>query len=468
MTRRKHSQLLITELVLFGMAMPSPSELLDPDLRKLDEVLDDEEILAPVVARLRTRRPGSKSRGRPSTPAEVVLRLLVLKHVRNWSYDRLQWEVTGNVAYRDFCRIGGHRVPDAKTMVRYGQLLDESILRPIFDRLVQVARERRITRGKRMRVDTTVVEAPIHYPTDSRLCEDGVRVLRRELERLLKSGVELGFKLRRVGRSVSRAARAISEAVRLRGDAAKEAIKKPYRKLLRITAHLVRQAERAVLEVPAQLQSLGDEARSAVQRSLERLATFAPRVRHVARQARARVFRGITKGRAKLISIFEPTAQILRRGKVHKPTEFGRLVKVQEAEGGIVTDIDVVDNVHDSALLVPSVEQHIRVFGRAPEIVATDRGFYSGRGVRTLRELGVKRPVIPKPGRLSNKRREHERQPWFQRGRAWRSGGEARISRLKHPFGMQRARYKGEAGMKRSVLWAGIGNNAIAIGRSSR
>jgi IS5 family transposase len=191
---------------------------------------------------------------------------------------------------------------------------------------------------------------------------------------------------------------------------------------------------------------------------------MAPRARRVVQQTRARIVRGVTNFKTKLISIFEPHAQILRRGKLHRPTEFGQMVKVQEADGGIVTDICVVPEKNDAPLLVPSVERHIEIFERPPHLVATDRGFYSGEGERRIAELGVKRRVIPKPGHKSKTRVTHERQRWFRRGRAWRAGGEARISRLKHRFGMTRSRYKGEQGTDRTVLWAAIANNLVAIG----
>jgi IS5 family transposase len=258
--------------------------------------------------------------------------------------------------------------------------------------------------------------------------------------------------------------REIGQALRLRGEAAKEAIKKPYRGLLRITARLVRQAEAAMAQAGAQLASMKADARSRVERAIAVLKQMAPRARRIVQQTRARIVRGVTNSRQKLISLFEPHAQILRRGKLHRPTEFGRMVKVQEADGGIVTDIGVIEEKNDAPLLVPAVERHIEVFGKAPQLVATDRGFYSGEGERRIAELGVKRPVIPKPGHKTNKRVAHERQRWFKRGRAWRAGGEARISRLKHHFGMARSRYKGERGTQRAVLWAGIANNLVAIG----
>jgi IS5 family transposase len=462
MTRRRNVQVALAEVVL-ATALGKPEDLMDPMLRFIDTLLDDEELVDRVHQALRGRRAQSARRGRYGTPAEVVLRLQALKHLKDWSFEQLEWEVKGNVAYRHFCRIHAGKVPDSTTMVRHGQLLHDE-LRAMFDRIVQQAREQHATTGRRMRIDTTVVEAPIHYPTDSGLCEDSVRVLRREMSRLAAAGVKLGFKLRHVGRSVSRRMREIGQALRLRGDAAKEAIKRPYRRLLRITARQVRQAEKAIEQTARQLSKLSKAARTQAARALKVLKEMAPRARRVVQQTRARIMRGVTNSKEKLISIFEPHAQILRRGKLHRPTEFGQMVKVQEADGGIVTDIGVIAEKNDTPLLVPAVERHIKVFGRAPHMAATDRGFYSGDGERRIGELGVKRPVIPKPGHKSKKRVAHERQRWFRRGRAWRAGGEARISRLKHRFGMVRSRYKGENGTMRAALWAGIANNLVAIG----
>jgi IS5 family transposase len=462
MTRRRNVQVALAEVVL-TTALGKPEDLMDPILRFIDVLLDDEQLVDQVHQLLRRRRAQSARRGRYGTPAEVVFRLQVLKHLKGWSFEQLEWEVKGNVAYRHFCRIHAGKVPDSTTMVRHGQLMGDA-LRPMFDRIVQQAREQRVTSGRKMRVDTSVVEAPIRYPTDSGLCEDSVRVLRRSMSRLVAAGVRLSFKLRHVGRSVMRRMREIGQALRLRGEAAKEAIKKPYRRLLRITGRLVRQAEAAIEQATAQLTKLNAAARTKVERTLKVLREMAPRARRVVQQTRARIVRGVTNSKAKLISIFEPHAQILRRGKLHRPTEFGQMVKVQEADGGIVTDIGVVAEKNDAPLLVPAVEHHIKVFGRAPQIAATDRGFYSGKGERRVSELGVKHPVIPKPGHKSKKRIAHERQRWFRRGRAWRAGGEARISRLKHRFGMARSRYRGERGTQRTALWAGIANNLVAIG----
>lgn len=140
-------------------------------------------------------------------------------------------------------------------------------------------------------------------------------------------------------------------------------------------------------------------------------------------------------------------------------------MKVQEAEGGIITDIGVVPEKMDAPLLVPSLERHIQVFGRPPRLAATDRGFYSTEGERRIQELGVKRAVIPMPGYRSDERKRLEKVRWFRRGRAWRAGGEARIARLKRRFGMARTPNRGEAGMQRTVIWAGIANNLAVMAR---
>lgn len=436
---------------------------MDPVLKQLDGVLDDEQLVDRVFEALTKRHQESARTGRPSTPAEIVLRMLVLKHLRGWSYEQLQWEVTGNFVYRRFCRIDGGAVPDEKTMVRYGQLVGGELLEQLFARVVELAKLRDVTKGRRLRVDTTVVEAPIHYPTDSGLLADAVRVLSREAGKIEEAGAKLPFVRTDVRRSLARRLLEIGYALRQRGDEAKAALVKPYKRLLRTTGRTVRQAIRARKAAIRAMKKTRGKRRAALARSVEKLDVFIPRAEQVIRQTRARICRGQTSSEGKLLSIFEPHARILRRGKLHKPTEFGALVKVQESEGGIVTDVSIVDTHHDAALLVPSVEKHIEIFGGPPILASTDRGFYSGDGVKRIEELGVRRVVVPFPGKRSQKRLRHEKQRWFRRGRAWRAGGEARIARLKHRFGMARSRYRGPDGTARTAYWAGIANNLVAI-----
>ena len=260
-------------MVLFGLVLPEPERLMEPWLREVDKALGDDETIEAVMTVMRRRWQQSARRGRAGTPAEVVLRMLALKHLRDWSYDELEREVTGSLVYRRFCRIDAGKVPDAKTMVRVGQVLDGPTLRHLLHRLVTVAAATGVTRGRKMRVDTTVVEAPIHHPTDSGLCEDVIRVLSRAMRRLAQAGVELGFKVRNMRRSVSHRMREIAQGLRRRGERAKCAIRKPYRRLLRITGRVVRQAERAANQAQRQLGpsevDAGAASRSSWPRSLQ-------------------------------------------------------------------------------------------------------------------------------------------------------------------------------------------------------
>src|SRR6266498_2328282 len=179
MVRRAYRQRSLVEVLL-----PDADKLWDPTLRRIDDLLDDEALVDRIADALARRHPQSRRRGRLGTPAAVVLRLLVLKHLYDWSFDECEREVRGSLVYRAFCRIDGERVPDAKTLIRLAHLLDEAVLKDVLARLVMLGRVQGLIRGRRLRVDTTVVETNIHYPTDSTLLADGVRVLTRTLRRL--------------------------------------------------------------------------------------------------------------------------------------------------------------------------------------------------------------------------------------------------------------------------------------------
>ena len=179
-----------------GLIAEEVSDLREEWMRHADQVLADEQIVAVVYEALSKRGPKSRSRGRLGTPAEVVLRLLVLEHIRNLSYAAVEREVRANLVYRDFSRVGGEKMPDAKTMGRWGLAVGPDVLRQIHDRMVEIAKDKGVVAGRRMRVDTTVVETNIHYPTDSTLLGDGVRVLTRTMRKISEIVGAAGTKLR--------------------------------------------------------------------------------------------------------------------------------------------------------------------------------------------------------------------------------------------------------------------------------
>jgi IS5 family transposase len=438
------------------------ADLWEPWMKEVDQLLEDAALVESVYDAQGKRHPKSRTRGRTQTPAEVALRLLILKHVRNWSYDTLEREVRANLVYRAFTRIGDEKVPDAKTLARLGQAIGPEVIAELHQRLMELARERGVVKGRKMRVDTTVVETNIHYPTDGGLLGDGARVLTRTMKKIDKKAGGLRKKIRDRMRSVNKRVIAIALAGRQPGNEAEERRRKEYGQLLTLTRKILNQAQEVVEEV----QAFPRRRRNALRSLRETLETMAGRVRQVVKQTKARIFAGLTRSPGKIVSLFEPHTEIIRKGKASKPTEFGNMVKVQEAENQIITHYEVfAERPSDQALLIPAVVEHRRRFGRAPELVAGDAGFYSLQNEKSITAMGVKRVSVPNRSTRSAARRKFQKQRWFRAGQKWRTGCEGRISILKRRHGLNRCRYRGFAGMQRWVGLGVIADNVIQIGR---
>lgn len=438
------------------------SELWEPWMRQADSILDDETLVDAVYEAQGRRRKQSRTRGRKQTPAEVVLRMLVLKHARNWSFETLEREVRVNLVYREFTRVGTEKVPDAKVVGKIAQVIGPEVVAELHRRIVELARENGVASGRKMRVDTTVVETNIHYPTDSSLLGDGARVLTRLMKRACEQVGGLAERVRDRMRSVRRKVVAIAVSSRQKGPQGDERRRQLYGELLTLARKVVRQAGRVTKEIGGLSRRKQRQATTVV----EQIGTMSDRVRQVIRQAKARVFGGDTKVPDKLVSVFEPHTEIIRKGKASKPTEFGKMVKVQEAEHQIITAYEVYEKrPSDSDLLVESVERHQECFGRTPDLVAADAGFYSAANEKRLEEIGVKRISVPNRNTRSEARREKQKQRWFKRGQRWRTGCEGRISVLKRRHGLTRCLYRGQSGMERWVGLGVIADNLISMGR---
>jgi len=444
-----------------GFIQETVDELWEDGMRQADALLEDETLLATVHEALQRRRPHSRTHGRPGTPAEVVLRLLLLKHIRDWSFADLEREVRSNLLY-------AAKVPDAKTLARAAQALGPEVIEKIHARLVALAREHKVVTGRRRRVDTTVVETNIHYPTDSGLLGDGVRVLTRLMKKVTAIAGQVGTKLRDRKRSVRRRLVEIGRASRSKGKAGKEKVKTVYRRLVEVTTRVVGQAKKFSAEIGQGIKRAAEVLQQAALQGLQReLDTMLARVQQVIRQTKGRVFGGNTHVEGKLVSLFEPDTEIIRKGKASKPTEFGKMVKIQEAENQIITAYEVYEQrPNDKDLLIPAVEVHQQRLDRVPELVAGDAGFYSAQGETQLQEMGVKRVSIPNHSTKSAERRRHQKQRWFRKGQKWRTDCEGRISVLKRRHGLHRCRYKGSTGMKRWVGLGVISDNLVNMGRA--
>jgi IS5 family transposase len=445
-----------------GLITEEVDDLWEPWMRHADKALDDETLLRLIQEELAKRYKKSKTRGRPATTAAVVLRMLLLKHARDWSYEVLVREVRANLVYREFTRIGGEKVPDDKTMGRLGRQLGPDLVQKVNERVVEIARQNKVATGRKLRVDTTVVETNIHYPTDSTLLGDGVRVLTRIMKKVGEMAGNVGTRLRDRTRSVKLRVLAIARASRNKTEKGKQKLKESYLKLLDAATRVVGQAAKFSSEIAGRVKR-GN--RAVLAKARKQLDEMIPRVRQVISQTRQRILEGNTHAEGKIFSVFETHTEIIRKGKTDKPNEFGKLVKIQEAENQIITHYEVYDQrPADSALLVPSVEQHILLFERAPDLVTADPGFFSAANEAKAEEMGVRRVSIPSHATRSVARRQRQNERWFKKAQKWRTGCEGRISVLKRRHGLRRSRYKGPNGMKRWVGLGVIADNIIHIG----
>lgn len=445
-----------------GLIMEEVKDLWEPWMRHADEALNDDGLLDIIQQELSKRCKKSKTRGRPSTPAEVVLRMLLLKHMRGWSYEDVSREVRANLVYREFTGVGGGKVPDDKTMGRLARQLGPEAIEQLHRRTVAIALENKVVSGRRMRVDTTVVETNIHYPADSTLMGDGVRVLTPVMKKVVAAGGVAGAKFRDRSRSVKRHILVIAYAARNKSEKGQQKMKAAYGKLLEATSRVVGQAKNFSGAIAAQLNKKG---RGVLRKAKQQLDEMIPRVQQVMKQTRERVLKGNTRASNKILSLFEPDTEVIRKGKASKPTEFGKMVKIQEAENQIVIHCEVFDQrPADSDLLTSSIEKHQELLGRVPDLATADAAFFSAANEAAAKELGVKRVAVPNRSTKSEKRKQEQKKRWFKKAQKWRTGCEGRISVLKRRHGLNRSRYKGASGMKR---WAGLGviaDNVINIG----
>jgi len=271
----------------------------------------------------------------------------------------------------------------------------------------------------------------------------------------------LQTKVRDRMRSVRRKVVQIAIASRQKGAAGVEKRKKIYRGLLSVVRQVRNQAQR----VQAEVERLSRPKRGRVRKLRQTLDTMVGRVTQVMKQTRARIFQGNPKSPDKLVSVFKAHTEIIRKGKASKPTEFGKMVKLQEAENQIVTHYEVFDEKPaDSALLVEAVAKQEEILGRTPELVAADAAFYSQDNEDQLQAIGVKRTSVPHRKTRSADRKQMQKSRWFRRGQKWRTGCEGRISVLKRRHGLDRCLYRGQEGLKRWVGWGVIADNLVHIG----
>jgi IS5 family transposase len=436
---------------------------MEPELAVIDRLLEDEELYQLIKADLATHRPKTLLTGRNSTPVEVIIRLLAVKRLYRFSYAQTEQHVRDSLILRWFCRIYFNPVLDHTNLNRWALLIKPETLVAFNERLTRLATELKVTRGRKLRTDGTVVETNIHYPTDSSLLADGVRVLSRVLKRakavVSPGSIGTAASFRDRSRSARHQARRIVTAARQKSVKAKAGLTQAYQRLLKITQQSVDQAQQVVTALAA-------DATPAAAQLVQQLSSFIPRVQQALSQTIQRIIVGeaVPAGQ-KIVSLFEPHTDIIRRQKAGKETEFGHKVWFDEVDGGIVTRWQVLaGNPPDAAQWQPALDHHLQQFGKPPTQASGDRALYSPDNEAYARQVGVKSPILPQPGHKTDLRRQHEAQPWFRRGRRFHAGVEGRISVLKRKHQLARCLDRGEANFDKWVGWGVIAANLAVIG----
>jgi IS5 family transposase len=417
---------------------------MNEELTRVDKLLDDEGFLAPFRERFCTRM------GRPTTAVATYLRMMYLKHRYGLGYEVLVKEVSDSFAWRCFCHLSlSDRVPDSTTLIKLTHKYGEDTVHALNDALVLKLKEGKVVRGRKLRLDTTVVESNIHHPTDTRLLTDGIKVITRVVSKLKKVVPGIGSKFVKHTRKAKKVYLGLMKVMKGRTGKDDSALKRARDKLVKITGEVIADGR----AVQAELELLQEKS-SLVNRLTGQLGTWVEVTGKIVQQTQE-VIEGNRHLPRRLVSLFDVDARPIKRGKSRADTEFGHKVLIGETDHGIITTYQVLqDNPSDTALLKPGVKGHRRLFRKRLKAVAGDRGFYSQANEDWLKDSGVKQASIPKRGKISKERRRYQKQSWFKRLQRFRAGIEAKISLLKRKFGLKKSLMRRSPGVN---IWVGQG-----------
>lgn len=437
---------------------------LDPVLQTISDFIESHVELIELVRQDLERGLKKPATGRNGLSALQVLRSLALQRVKNWDYRELRERIADGYSLRRFTAFYSKSVPKHDAFNRAFNRLTPDTLRALNDGIVRVALDLGLEDGRKLRVDTTVVETDIHHPTDNTLLWDSVRVITRlvgRLNELLAHDVG-GFPNR-----TRRARRRMQEIQRLTPMQRQRQQVRKYRDLIRTTEEVVRQA-REVLTRTSKVRAIDVLSDLAIQDLRKQIEHHCGLGAQVIDQARRRVLEKESVPTAeKIYSIFEPHTDLIIRGKVQKPVEFGHKVFLAESAQGLITQYHVLDgNPVDEVHVQSTLKRHMQLFGAAPEMFSADRGFFSHDSINHCHQAGVVLACIPqRGGKKTPERQLHEKSPAFKKGQRFRAGIEGRISVLFRGRGMKRCRAHGRERFEMLVGAAVLANNLMVIAR---
>ena len=422
--------------------------------RNIHEILEQNPAVLELVHADLTQGQRKLKRNIDGVPSECILRLAIMQQIEGLSFRQLIVRVDDSEMLRFFCRFYNDPVVSHSKYATLVNLIAPATWEKVNEVIVQFGKKKKGLAGKQLRIDTTAVETDVHYPTDSSLLCDCVRVLSRLLGQVRQIDAALVGSRRARLRDAKRLAQKIARGGKRLHKATR---KKWYGKLIAATERVMAWAEEVREKIGARPAA---KARSLegleLQAIADELTQYLPLAKVCVRQARERVLleRAVPYDR-KLFSIFEPHTELLIRGKAGKELEFGHMVELQQIEGGLITGYQVyLQRPAEAPLLVPAVEAHRELFGHVPELCAADKGFSAQQELARVAELGVEKVCVAKKGRRNAEEEQREKSAWFKLGQAFRAGIEGTISVLKRVYGLRRCLREGWTHFQ---SWVGTG-----------
>jgi IS5 family transposase len=438
--------------------------VLDCVLQGISDLLDQKGELVEKIHQDLVRGLKHPETGREGMSATRVLRAFVLQRVKNWDLRELRERIADGLMLRQFTGFFVEEVPSHHAFHRAFRRLRPETIRKLNEAVVGAAVEMGVEDGKTLRVDTTVVETNIHHPTDGGLLWDSVRVLTRLVKRV---GKEIPEVVQGFANRCRRARRRMQELQRMSRQERRRQQRRKYQDLLKVTQEVVDKSRQVVGNLDK--LSILDPVKAGRCKALrEQIVHHCDLAERVIDQACRRVLHEEkVAAEEKIVSIFEPHTEIIKRGKVTKPVEFGRKIFLAESAQGLITDYRVLEgNPSDEAQLDGSLQRHQNVFGRAPEVYAADRGFYSEANLQLCETAGVHLVSIPhRGGKRTPQLEAIEKSKEFRKAQRFRAGIEGRISVLFRGRGMKRCLLEGEESFELFVGAATLANNLLMIAK---
>ena len=454
---------------LWEASLPPELLRLPDDLARVDALLDDAAFFAPFA------RYFHPVLGRPSTPVECYLRLMFLKFRHRLGYESLCAEVSDSISWRRFCRIPlDGRVPHPTTLMKLTTRCGEGAVAGLNEALWAKAAGNKLLRTTRVRADTTVICANVAYPTDSGLLAKAVGKLVRTARRVQAAGGATGTVMTDRRRAAARRVREIASKLRARGKLSRE---ETTQAICRVTGELAGLAEKACAQAAAVLgngrravpRALSGRIRGRLRRALNELAVTIERAAQIVAQTRSRLAGQLPASATRLVSLHDPDARPIRKGRIDRPVEFGYKAQVADNDDGVILDYAVeYGAAPDGPQLAPAVDRIRQRAGRVPRAVTADRGYGQPATERDLHARGVRTVAIPRQATTSAARKALEHGRRFRKLVKWRTGCEGRISYLKRGYGWDRTRLDGRHG---AAIWCGHGvfaHNLVKIAALTR